>query len=256
VAGKHTDDRVENSFRRAGDGLDYYDGVAVGADAIGRLATAPDTQQRVDGLLADLEDDDYMEYVRAFVRRGRELVGPGYEFADITTVLCAASQLLHPTSYLEIGVRRGRSMRVVSGVAPDCAIIGIDLWIAEYAGMENPGPEHVAEALRGAGHTGPLELRTGNSHKAVPELYAEQPELSFDLITVDGDHTRRGAAKDLRAVLPRLRIGGVLVFDDVRHPAHPELHDVWEQTVAADRRYAAWRYDATGYGVALAVRRW
>jgi predicted O-methyltransferase YrrM len=73
---------------------------------------------------------------------------------------------------------------------------------------------------------------------------------------VDGDHTRRGAAKDLRAVLPRLRVGGVLVFDDVRHPAHPELHTVWEETVAADRRYATWRYDDTGYGVALAVRRW
>lgn len=256
MAGKHTSDRVARSFERPGEGLDYYDGVAVGADAIGRAATAPPTQDRVDELLAGLESDDYMEYVSAFVRRGRELVGPGHRFADITTVLCAASELLQPTSYLEIGVRRGRSMRVVSGIAPDCAIIGIDLWISDYAGMENPGPEHVSEALRAAGHTGPLELRTGNSHKAVPQLYAEQPELSFDLITVDGDHSRRGAAKDLRAVLPRLRIGGVLVFDDVRHPAHPELHDVWEETVAADRRYATWRYDDTGYGVALAVRRW
>lgn len=256
MAAKHTEDRVEQSFRRAGTGIDYYDGVAVGADAIGRMATARETQDRVDELLVGLDPDDYMEYVSTFVQRGRDLVGPAYRFADITTVLCAASQLLQPTSYLEIGVRRGRSMRIVSGVAPDCAIIGIDLWIADYAGMENPGPEHVAEALRAAGHTGPLELRTGNSHKAVPELYAEQPGLSFDLITVDGDHSRRGAAKDLRAVLPRLRIGGVLVFDDVRHPAHPELHEVWERTVAADRRYATWRYDATGYGVALAVRRW
>jgi len=147
-------------------------------------------------------------------------------------------------------------MRVVSGMAPDCSLIGIDLWIAEYAGMDNPGPEHVERSLRAAGHTGELELLTGDSHKAVPALYADRPELTFDLITVDGDHSRRGARRDLRAVLPRLRIGGALVFDDMRHPTHPYLHDVWQRTVAADRRYATWQYDDAGYGVAVAVRRW
>lgn len=256
MSGAHTEDRVARSFARSDEGLDYYDGVVIGADAIGQLASAPRTKDRVDQLLSSLEPDDYMAYVDDFVARGRELVGPSHQFADITTVLCAATELLQPTSYLEIGVRRGRSMRVVSGLASSCAIIGIDLWIGGYAGMENPGPEHVERELRGGGHTGPLELRTGNSHKAIPALFAEQPELSFDLITVDGDHSRRGATKDLRSTLERLRVGGVLVFDDVRHPAHPELHDVWESTVAADRRYATWRYDATGYGVALAVRRW
>ena len=252
----HTGDRVTRGFTRAGKGLDYYDGVSIGADAIGALATSQATQDRVSRLLETLEADDYTTYVTDFIARGRELAGSAYRFADITTVLCAASELLHPRSYLEIGVRRGRSMRIVSGVAPDCAIVGIDMWIAEYAGMENPGPGYVESEMRKAGPTGPLELITGNSHKAVPELYADRPDLTFDLITVDGDHSRRGAIKDLRTVLPRLRVGGVLVFDDVRHPAHPELHDVWESTVAADRRYATWRYDDTGYGVALAVRRW
>lgn len=256
MSGSHTEDRVARNFKRSDEGLDYYDGVVVGADAIGDRAAAPQTKDRVDELLASLERDDYMAYVDDFVVRGREVVGPAHRFADITTVLCAASELLQPTSYLEIGVRRGRSMRVVSGMAPTCAIIGIDLWIGGYAGMDNPGPDHVERELRSGGHTGPLELRTGNSHKVIPALFDEQPELSFDLITVDGDHSRRGAIKDLRSTLQRLRVGGVLVFDDVRHSAHPELHEVWESTVAADRRYATWRYDATGYGVALAVRRW
>ena len=252
----HTADRVARSFTRSGRGLDFYDGVAIGADAIGALATAAETQDRVDRLLASLEADDYMTYVAEFVARGRELVGSGYRFADITTVLCAAAELLRPTSYLEIGVRRGRSMRVVSGVAPSCAMIGVDLWIARYAGMDNPGPGHVKHNLREGGHTGALELLTGNSHKTVPALFAQRPDLTFDLVTVDGDHSPRGAAKDLRAVLPRLRVGGVIVFDDVRHPAHPKLHQVWNRVVGRQRRYATWEFDELGYGVALAVRRW
>ena len=71
----------------------------------------------------------------------------------------------------------------------------------------------------------------------LPSLFRQRPELTFDLITVDGDHTPRGARRDILDVLPRLRIGGVLVFDDVRHPYHPKLGDVWRRAVDADPRY-------------------
>ena len=130
------------------------------------------------------------------------------------------------------------------------------MWIDDYAGMENPGPDHVRSELEKVGHRGKLELIDGNSHSVVPALFRERPELSFDLITVDGDHSVKGAAQDLEDVLPRLNIGGVLVFDDTRHPAHPELHDVWHSVVGSQRRYATWEFDDVGYGVALAVRRW
>jgi predicted O-methyltransferase YrrM len=90
----------------------------------------------------------------------------------------------------------------------------------------------------------------------LPRLFSQRPDLTFDLITVDGDHSPRGAARDLQDVLPRLRIGGVLVFDDISHPQHPKLLEIWRRVVVAERRYSTWHFDDVGYGVAVAVRRW
>lgn len=247
---------IPSAFRRSGNGLDYYDGVVVGAGEIGVLSMSPETRRAAEAHLTRIERDDYTEYLAEYLAAGVERVGEAWRYSDIVTVLHAASTLLEPSSYLEIGVRRGRSMAVVSGVAPDCSIIGVDMWMEGYAGMENPGPAHVEGQLAEAGFGGAVEFLTGNSHEVLPALFKERPELSFDLITVDGDHSPRGARRDLLDVLPRLRVGGALVFDDLRHPAHPQLHDVWQKTVVSQRRYSTWQFDEVGYGIAVAVRRW
>lgn len=251
-----TGTRVRAAFDRTGAGIDYYDGVLVGPEAVGARALEPATLERVLETLRLLDADDYLVYVTEYIAAGRRRTGDAWRYADVLTVLAAAGELLEPASYLEIGVRRGRSAAVLASVAPECAIVGVDLWEEGYAGMENPGPELVRRELAKVGHRGPLELLRGSSHELLPRLFAERPDLTFDVVTVDGDHSPDGAERDLRDVLPMLRIGGVLVFDDVRHPAHPELHDVWARVVEAQRRYAAWRFDGVGYGVALAVRRW
>jgi predicted O-methyltransferase YrrM len=122
--------------------------------------------------------------------------------------------------------------------------------------MENPGPDLVREQLARTGHRGSVRFVSGDSHVELPRLFAAEPDASFDLITVDGDHSTRGARRDLEDVLPRLRIGGAVVFDDLSHPSHPTLARVWERVVARHRRYATWAFDDVGYGVAVAVRRW
>jgi predicted O-methyltransferase YrrM len=254
--GQATESRVRATFARTGEGLDYYDGVLLGPETLGARALAPATLEHVLETLRLLEPDDYLQYLTEFVAAGRRQAGESWRYADILTVLAAAAELLQPESYLEIGVRRGRSAAVLASLAPGCAIVGLDLWEEGYAGMDNPGPELVRRELAKVGHRGPLELLQGDSHELLPRLLEERPELTFDVVTVDGDHSPEGAERDLRDVLPRLRVGGTLVFDDVRHPAHPELHEVWERVVAADRRYAAWQFDGVGYGVAFALRRW
>ena len=187
-----------------------------------------------------------------FYRWGETKFGRHWRFADMTTVLWAAATLVQPDSYLEIGVHRGRSSAVVANTRPTCAIYGFDLWIEGYGGMDNPGPEFVQGELRAVGHRGSLELASGNSHKTVPAFLREHPDLYFDLITVDGDHSFLGGAIDIANVLPRLKIGGIVVFDDIT--VAPALLVVWERLVKQDDRYASWEFTDDAYGVAAAIR--
>lgn len=228
----------------------------IGAETIGRLSLSTDVQDRGLAAVSRLEPDSYVKYVHEYIEAGRSLDRQEWRYGDIVTTLAAAAQALKPSSYLEIGVRRGRSMAVVGSAAPSCAIVGVDLWIPNYAGMENPGPDHVRAELGRLGHTGTLELISGDSHKVLPALFEQRSELTFDLIAVDGDHSPRGAGRDLRDVLPRLRIGGAVVFDDIAHPLHPGLRDVWYRMMVSNPRYSTWEFDDVGYGVAVAVRRW
>jgi predicted O-methyltransferase YrrM len=133
--------------------------------------------------------------------------------------------LLQPRRYLEIGVRRGLSMAMVANRCPDCAITGMDLWINNYGGVANPGPEFVREELKKVGHTGLIEFISGPSQTMLPELVARKPE-PYDLITVDGDHSYEGARNDLEYTLPLLCVGGLLLFDDLQIP---EVMRVWNE---------------------------
>ena len=251
----HTTERIPSAFETNGTG-DHYGGVLVGAATIGERASADSAHEEALALAERLDPDDYTLYVRSFIETGRGQAGGDWRYADILTVLAAACDLISPRSYLEIGVRRGRSMAMVASKAPDCDLLGIDMWQEGYGGADNPGPNLVRAELAKFDHRGKVELLSGDSHEVIPRLFAERPELSFDLITVDGDHTILGASRDLRDVLPRLRIGGAVVFDDIRHPAHPRLREVWRAAVASSRRYMTWEFEDVGYGVAVAVRRW
>jgi predicted O-methyltransferase YrrM len=205
--------------------------------------------------LVKLQPDDYLEFVTEYMARGTEQFGESWGYADLLTVLQAAASVLEPKAYLEIGVRRGRSLSVVAAACPGADLYGFDLWIPNYAGMQNPGPELVRTEVSRVGHRGRLTLVTGDSRQTVPAFLADHSELHFDLITVDGDHSAEAAATDLRHVLPRLKLGGVIVLDDIAHPQHPHLAGCWEEVVAGDRCFDTASYSELGYGVAVGVRR-
>jgi predicted O-methyltransferase YrrM len=234
---------------------DWYHPVLLGPSTLGNLAAKPATLRQAIRILEHLESDEYVRYLFAYYQVGLERFGDAWYYADIVTTLLAAAQVLRPQSYLEIGVRRGRSMAMVAATCPECDIVGFDQWIADYAGMPNPGSDFVRAEMAKLGFAGRLQLIDGNSHETLPRFFAEHPDTFFDLITVDGDHSKQGAAQDLRDVLARIKLGGVLVFDDICHPSLPHLRDVWQRIVVADGRFATWEFTELGYGIALAVRR-
>lgn len=228
--------------------------VQLGTSTLRVAASRPETLCAVDDVLALLEPDDAIHELRQFYRLGLERFGEQWGYLDLLTVLGAAARYLRPRRYLEIGVLGGRSMSVVASVAPDCELFGFDAWLEGYSTATLSGPEHVRTRLRRVGHRGACHLVAGPSAETVPRFLADRPDLRFDLVTVDGDHGEGGARADLEHVLPRITLGGVIVFDDVRHPQHPWLERVWDTLVGQHHAFCATKYVEVGNAVAFAVR--
>jgi predicted O-methyltransferase YrrM len=233
----------------------WYAPVMLDPETIFACARRPSTVQHVLNVLEALVPDSYSVYVSAYLQEGRQKYGPDWSYLDILNVLLACSELIRPRTYLEIGVRRGRSIAMVAYATPKADLYGFDLWVANYAGMENPGPDFVESELRKIGASGKIEFISGNSHETLPAFFAQHPGLELDLVTVDGDHSDEGASEDLLSVLPRIARGGAVVFDDVSHPLHPNLSRVWSNALQdCGLRFVSRAYTALGYGVAVAVR--
>ena len=233
----------------------WYPPVMIGADTIAaRLFDRRFIESAIE-LMKRLTPDNYTSFLTEYYADGLRRFGSAWRYADIVTVLLCLSETLEPSSYLEIGVRRGRSVAAVASLRPRCSLFLLDMWVADYAGMENPGADFVRNELIRVGHQGTVRFVNGDSHETLPALFAQMPDATFDLITVDGDHETKGAIQDLCDVLPRLNAGGAVVFDDVCHPLHPELAEVWRDLVAADPRYSSFTYRDVGYGVGFAIRK-
>ncbi len=243
-------------YEPRGGETEWYPSVMEGAPALAEKILTGRYVERARQLLALLTPDAYSTYMLRYYEEGLKRFGEGWRYADIVTVLLALSEILRPTRYLEIGVRRGRSACAVASAAPKSNLVLCDMWIQNYAAMENPGPDFVRSELQRVRHTGMCEFVEGNSHETLPKYFEAHSAAAFDLITVDGDHSDDGAAQDLCDVLPHLAVGGAVVFDDIGHPQHPGLRDVWKRLVADDPRFSTFLWDEVGYGVGFAVRKW
>lgn len=229
--------------------------VQLSATGLIHLSATHSAIRAVITVLQQLEPDPYIDFMLHYYQAGLDKFGADWYYVDQLTVLHTVARLLQPEDYLEIGVFRGRSMSVVASAAPGCRLWGFDLWVENYADLANPGPDFVHSQLKQVGYTGSAKLTSGDSQKTVPDFLQLHPDLYFDLITVDGDHSREGAVRDLQNVLPRLKVGGVLVFDDISHSLHPYLEEVWDETVASNSNFIAAKFTEVGHGVALAIRR-
>jgi predicted O-methyltransferase YrrM len=232
----------------------WYCGLLANTSTITNWLFEPTVLSRYCDLLNRLEKDSYTRYLLAFMEAGQHRFGSNWRYADIGTLLLALASNMKIKDYLEIGVRAGRSLAMVAHTCPYTHIVGFDLWPDHYAGMKNPGPAFVENEVKKIGYTGNLQLIPGDSHETVPEFFRHHPDAYFDCITVDGDHSEQGAKQDLETVIPRLRAGGVLVFDDIVHPKHRYLKEVWRTTIAEREDFQSYEFTELGYGVAFAVR--
>jgi hypothetical protein len=222
------------------------------AETLGAAATSAEARNAVLDIFPRLTPNDLLAAQQFYLAFGAAKYGEHWRFANITTMLWAAAALIKPASYLEVGVQRGRSAAIVASVVPECDFYGFDLWIPEYAGVPNPGADFVRDELKRVGHRGGVTLVSGNSRETLPAFLREHPTLYFDLITLDGDKSIAGAASDFASALPRLKVGGIVVFDDM--PLKPLLRRIWHKVICRDGRYTQWEFIDAGKGVAAAVR--
>jgi predicted O-methyltransferase YrrM len=235
--------------------IPWYNPVQLGAQTLQKLGKKAETLNAVLATLKRLDSDEYLKYVTAYYENGIAKFGDDWGYCDLLTLLRATASVTKPKNYLEIGVRRGRSLAVVASTYPAVNIYGFDLWMQNYAGMENPGADFVKAEMKKLNHTGQLTLVSGDSRETVPQFLTQHPDLYFDLITVDGDHTEEGARRDLENVLPRLKVGGVILLDDISHPQHEYLETLWDELIGHNKHFVSQKYSELGYGIACAVRR-
>lgn len=225
---------------------------SVNLQTIREAAMSEEAHAFLTDLLQRLTPERDISAQRAYYELSQAQFGKHWQYADLAHVLWAASTLIRPASYLEIGVMRGRSAAIVAGASPDCAISGFDLWVEDYAGVPNPGPDFVRNELRAMGHRASLTLVSGDSGTTVAQYLRDHPDLYFDIILVDGGKSVLGVATDYANVLPRLKVGGIVMTDDLA--LYPKLRRVWREYIQRDSRFMAHEIFDVGYSVALAIR--
>lgn len=132
-----------------------------------------------------------------------------------------------PETYLEIGVNEGKSL--MCAIKPPSSIrrlILSDDWNKTYGGTGRLTHSHIESLLKGVFH-GEVVWLDGNSKVTVPTL----EKNTIDMALVDGDHSAEGCRRDMESVLPLLKSGGIMIVDDLIHPAHPWLAEVFDQFV-------------------------
>ncbi len=231
---------------------------AVNLDTVVSLAMDAETKREIIRTLEALEPDPYVARMLDGYRRAMNRFGDRWKYIDLWSVLFAYAALTAPKRYLEIGTRRGHSLALVCAGClaagyKELDVVSCDLWIANYAGTDNPGPDYVADQMKRVGHDRPIRFVSGTTRDTLPELFSSQGE-TFDLITVDGDHSRDGARADLDHVAPRANLGGMIAFDDINHPQHKYLGGVWNAVMAFHEGFETYVNPRNHTGIAIAIR--
>jgi len=134
---------------------------------------------------------------------------PARSFFELHDLLQRYGDVLRPESYLEVGVCKGASLECLLSACTPSRIVLCDNW------SYDPQDERLC---REKFNLPSVKFLTGNSHVILKTLHE-----TFDLITVDSDHSLLCANEDLEDVWPLLNTGGFLLFDDICHPDHPYL---------------------------------
>jgi hypothetical protein len=200
-----------------------------------------------------MSQDELVEVVPACLRQRLDAVvnsvpadfGGGSGLAKALT--SAALIIRHDlTSYVEIGVYRGRSLLPVAaafGYFGRGSAVGIDPWSSSAATQQDlhlfpPAAATVNDFVSGLDWDGMfdevlrqiaaqgVEAHCTLIRARASAAVARFADRSVDLLHVDGNHDQAAVLEDLDNYLPKVMLGGFVILDDVS----------WESVRAAGRR--------------------
>lgn len=238
------------------DGIQLLDPHLLGRETIKNLISNNEVIKEALLILKKLESNHDVEFISEFYEKGLRLYGDKWVYADINTALVGLSKIMDIENYMEIGVRRGRSLCMLGSQKKTANLYGFDMWIEDYHNSPNPGPDFVNKELDKFDFQGKVNFINGDSKTTVPNFFKENPNLFFDLITIDGDHSLKGAYRDIKNVLPRLKIGGAIVFDDISSHEHIYLKKLWTKEIKNKNNFYSYEFTDTGLGIAVGIKKY
>lgn len=158
-------------------------------------------------------------------------------------------------SYFEVGTSEGKSLKKVIQHSKHLKRIGsCDIWGTTDGGTGRGSHQHVADLVESLGYKGEITFYDGDSHKILPTLMHHEDHFEkYDLVFVDGDHTLEGNRQDLIECWPMVKPGGWIIFDDITHPKHlflEEVFDIWVKENLEDIDEHGKYHMHHGFGVA------
>lgn len=107
----------------------------------------------------------------------------------------------------EVGFNAGYSSWAFLSGSPSTIVYSFDL--AAYA-YSDAAKAHIDEHFPGRHH-----LIQGDSHVTIEQFARDHPDMKFDVIFVDGDHSLEGARADLKDLRALATEDTVVVMDDI-----------------------------------------
>lgn len=148
-----------------------------------------------------------------------------------------------PAHGAEIGVFRGNTTVAIGYAFPDCEIVGVDLW-QEWPSETSYGSLH--------GKIGKMSQLEWNGiydeaiakvpsncrflHESSEQAQAQFPDLFFDFIYIDADHSYEGVKSDLELWYPKVRENGLIAGHD--YDGKWDKRGIWGVRRAVDEFFA------------------
>lgn len=108
---------------------------------------------------------------------------------------------------LEIGFNAGHSATTLLASNPNASLISFDLGFHRYV---HPAKQYIDKDFASR-HT----LILGDSQKTIPEYFAQNPDVKFDLIFIDGGHEYEISMNDLVNCGKMAHKDTILIIDDI-----------------------------------------